>query len=80
MPTSKIAISLDTKILKTVDQLVEKKLFSSRSRAISDALREKIAHMGRNRLAQECAKLDPKAEQTMADEGLSGELKNWPKY
>ena len=80
MSTAKIAISIDKKILKTVDQLVEKKYFSNRSRAISEALREKIAHLGRGRLARECAKLDLKAEQGLADEGLSRELKNWPKY
>ncbi len=80
MSTAKIAISLDKKILKTVDQLVEKKVFSNRSRAINEALVEKIAHLGRGRLAKECAKLNPKAEQALADEGLAGELKNWPKY
>lgn len=80
MSTAKIAISLDKKILKTVDELVDKKIFSNRSRAISEALQEKIAHIGRGRLAKECAKLNPKAEQALADEGLSNELKNWPKY
>ena len=80
MSTAKIAITIDEKILKTVDQLVEKHVYSNRSRAIGEALREKIAHLGRGRLARECAKLNPKAEQALADEGLSSELKNWPKY
>lgn len=80
MPTAKIAISLDKKMLKTVDALVEKKFFSSRSGAIQEALQEKIAHLGRGRLARECAKLDSKTEQAIADEGLAGELKHWPKY
>jgi metal-responsive CopG/Arc/MetJ family transcriptional regulator len=80
MSTAKIAISLDRKILKTIDRLVAKKLFSSRSRAISEALEEKIVHMGRGRLARECAKLNAKTEQALADEGLSAEIKNWPKY
>jgi Arc/MetJ-type ribon-helix-helix transcriptional regulator len=80
MGAAKIAISIDTKILKTVDQLVERKIYSNRSRAISDALQEKIARLGRGRLAVECAKLDPKAEKALADEGLSSELRNWPKY
>jgi hypothetical protein len=48
--------------------------------AISEALREKISHLGRGRLAKECAKLNPKAEQALADEGLSGVLNNWSKY
>ena len=80
MPTAKIAISLDKEILKTVDQLVDRKIYTNRSRAISEALQEKIARLGRGRLAKECAKLNRKAEQGLADEGLSSELKNWPKY
>ncbi len=80
MAAAKIAITIDREILKNVDRLVEKKIYPNRSRAIGDALREKIARLGRNRLANECAKLDRKAEQALADEGLSSELKNWPKY
>jgi Arc/MetJ-type ribon-helix-helix transcriptional regulator len=80
MAAAKIAITLDKKILKTVDQLVERKIYSNRSRAISEALREKIARLGRGRLAKECAKLNPQNEQALADEGLSSEFKNWPKY
>ena len=80
MPTAKIAVTLDKKILKTVDQLVSRKVFPNRSRAVNDALREKIAHLGRGRLAKECAKLSPQEEQDIADEGLSDELRNWPKY
>jgi len=33
-----------------------------------------------NRLAEECAKLDPVFERAMADEGLFEELDAWPKY
>lgn len=70
MANAKIAILLDKKILKTLDQLVEKKMFPNRSGAISQALEEKIARMTHGRLARECAKLDPEAEQAMAGEGL----------
>lgn len=35
---------------------------------------------GRGRLARESAKLNPKVEQGMADEGLAGELKYRTKY
>ncbi|MGP8080570.1 MAG: hypothetical protein ACLPVI_08700 [Dehalococcoidales bacterium] len=31
-------------------------------------------------LRKECAKLDPKAERAMAEEGLSEDFNNWPKY
>ncbi len=80
LAAAKIAITLDQEILKSVDLLVEKKIYPNRSRAITDALRDKIARLGRGRLARECAKLDKRSEQALADEGLAGELKNWPKY
>ncbi|MDR2212635.1 MAG: hypothetical protein LBE21_03285 [Pseudomonadales bacterium] len=46
----------------------------------ADAEQEKHKCLGRNRLAAECAKLDPAFEQAMAEEGLRGELAAWPKY
>jgi hypothetical protein len=41
---------------------------------------EKLNRMRHNRLARECAKLDPEAEKAMAEEGLAEDVKNWPKY
>ena len=35
------------------------------------AVREKLARVDRSRLARECAKLDPKFERALAEEGLS---------
>jgi hypothetical protein len=32
----------------------------------------------RNHLARECAKLDPAVERAMAEEGMGGELEQWP--
>jgi histone H3/H4 len=32
------------------------------------------------RLARECAKLDPKVEKAMAEEGMPHELSQWPDY
>jgi hypothetical protein len=42
--------------------------------------REKPERFDRIRLARECAKLDPKFEQAMAEEGISRELAKWPEY
>lgn len=53
---------------------------SNRSRAIQEAVLEKLERLERNRLAEECNKLDPAYERAMADEGLSEELDAWPKY
>ncbi len=80
MTASKIAISMDQDLLAELDQLVATKAFGSRSQAIRLAVQEKLARISRNRLAQESAKLDPAFEQAMAEEGISGELAQWPEY
>lgn len=80
MNAAKVAISLDPQLLQKLDSLVAGNLFRSRSEAIQTAVREKIRRMERTRLARECAKLDPTGEQKMADEGLRGDLSEWPEY
>lgn len=80
MSMAKIAITLDENLLKRLDRLVKNKLFTNRSRAIQEAVLEKLARMERSRLARECAKLDKKFEQVMADESLSVEVIEWPEY
>ena len=80
MSTAKVAITLDENLLKRLDQLVKNRLFENRSRAIQEAVGEKLARLERNRLARECAKLDRKFEQTMAEEGMSVEVGEWPEY
>jgi len=80
MRTSKVAISIDKATLEQLDCLVKNKVFPSRSRAIQEAIEEKLSRLKRTRLAEECAKLDPGAEQAMAEEGLSEELRQWPEY
>jgi metal-responsive CopG/Arc/MetJ family transcriptional regulator len=80
MSVAKIAITLDQDILNEVDRLVKRRVFPSRSRAIQEAVMEKMSRMSANRLARECARLDPESEQALAEEGLSGEVASWPKY
>jgi metal-responsive CopG/Arc/MetJ family transcriptional regulator len=80
MGTNKVAITLDEKTLKRLDQLVRKKIFPSRSRAIQEAVEEKLQRLERTRLARECAKLDPEFEKALAEEGISGEINEWPEY
>ena len=41
-------------------------------------VREKIAKLNCDRLAEECAKLDPAEEQALAEEGWDSEA--WPAY
>jgi len=80
MSSIKVAITLDSETLKRVDSLVAKKVFPNRSRAVQSAVAEKLARIERSRLASECAKLDPKFERALAEEGLGRELDAWPEY
>ncbi len=80
MATVKVAISIGDELLRRVDALIDKKIFPSRSKAIREAVREKLQRVNRSRLARESAKLDPKFEQAMAEEGMSRELAEWPEY
>lgn len=80
MSSSKIAITLDSEILKEVDDLVKKRMFPNRSRAIQDAVKEKLKRLSHKLLAEECAKLDQNFEQALAEEGLKTDLSEWPEY
>ena len=80
MGSVKVAITIDQETLRRVDGLVVKNVFPNRSRAIQAAVAEKLARMERSRLASECAKLDPKSEKALAEEGLGLELEAWPEY
>ena len=80
MQTAKIAITIDQGTLLRLDRLVTQKVFPSRSNAIQVAIQEKIERLDRVRLARECAKLDPREEQALAEEGMAQELAQWPEY
>lgn len=80
MSVAKITISIDEHLLNRVDRLVQSQVFPNRSQAIQVAVQEKVTRLDKTRLAQECAKLDPTFEQAMADEGLVGEVAEWPEY
>ncbi len=80
MSKTKIAITLDQKAIKRLDQLVGEHIFSNRSQAIQEAVQEKLQRMDHSRLAKESAKLDPTFEKAMAEEGLSEDLSEWPEY
>ena len=80
MGRSKVAISLDESTLDRLDKLVEKHVYPSRSRAIQEAVEEKLVRLERSRLARECAKMDPSFEKALAEEGLSEDLSEWPEY
>ena len=80
MARAKIAITIDESTLEHLDRLVDQDMFSSRSRAIQEAIEEKLVRLSKGRLARECSKLDPDFEKALAEEGLSEELTEWPEY
>ena len=80
MAASKIAITLEKDMVKRLDMLVKSNLFPNRSKAIQEAVAEKLKRIEKSRLAQECAKLDREFEQSLAEEGFTSELEEWPEY
>lgn len=80
MSKTKIAVTLEEQSITQLDRLVHEQLFLNRSQAIQQAVNEKIERLGKNRLARACAKLNAAFEQSMAEEGLSEDLSQWPKY
>ena len=80
MAASKIAITLEKNMLKRLDMLVKSNFFPNRSKAIQEAVAEKLMRIEKSRLAQECAKLNPDFEQSLAEEGFTSELEEWPEY
>ncbi|HEY4320745.1 MAG TPA: ribbon-helix-helix domain-containing protein [Gemmatimonadales bacterium] len=77
MAKAKIAVTLDDRVLDRLDRFVRGGLYPNRSQAIEAAVVEKLARLEHRRLAAECAKLDPHAERTLAEEGCGGEVLAW---
>ncbi|TFG45185.1 MAG: CopG family transcriptional regulator [Gemmatimonadales bacterium] len=80
MAKAKIAVTIDGLVLTRLDRIVEGGLFPNRSQAIEVAVMEKLERLEHRRLAAECAKLDPAAEQAIAEEGLGADAAAWPAY
>ena len=70
MPAQKIAITLDRKLVKAIDRCVKSGLYRSRSRAVEQAVREKLDRNRRRRLSVEAKKLDRNEERALAEEGM----------
>ena len=80
MGAVKLAITIDEDLFRELDLLVKKRVFPSRSGLIREAVREKLERIRMERLAEECAKLDPDFEKALAEEGISMEVDGWPEY
>jgi Arc/MetJ-type ribon-helix-helix transcriptional regulator len=80
MPKTKVALTLDSELIDRLDELVERRRFRNRSQAVEAALADKLDRLARTRLARESAKLNPREEKRLADEGLTEDLVSWPEY
>jgi metal-responsive CopG/Arc/MetJ family transcriptional regulator len=80
MAATKVAITIDSSLLAELDRLVAQHVFANRSKAIQEALADKLTRMRRQRLARESAKLSPIDEQTLAEEQLEQDMTQWPEY
>lgn len=80
MPKTKVALTLDSQLLDRIDELVQRRRFKNRSQAIESALADQLKRLARTRLATESAKLNPREEGRMADEGLTEDFSSWPEY
>lgn len=80
MATSKIAITIEQNLLNRLDFLVKSRVYPNRSKAVQEAVAEKLERIEKTRLALECAKLDPEYEQAMAEEAFETEIDEWPEY
>ena len=73
MATEKIAITLDEELVGRLDQLVAAHQYASRSRAVQEAVREKLDRLDRTRLPNKCKTLDPQFEQDLAELGMNAD-------
>jgi Arc/MetJ-type ribon-helix-helix transcriptional regulator len=80
MSTTRVAFNVNEDLLRRVDKLVEERRFPDRNQVVQVALEEKIARLDRSRFLQEAAKLDPAEEKALAEEGLAGDVVEWPRY
>ena len=80
MGVAKVAISIDSNLLNRLDYFVEHDRFKNRSQAIQTAVAYALKKLERQRLAQECMKLDATLEQGLADEGIYEDLEEWPEF
>ncbi len=80
MPAAKIAISLDAEIVEQIDRWVREKKYPNRSKAIQDAVKERMARWRKTRLIEETAKLNPEEEKALAEESVAAENEGWPEY
>lgn len=80
MSAIRVAVTFDEKTLRRLDRMVKEYEFPNRSKAIQDAVKEKVEKLEKNSLYRECKKLNPTFEKALGEEGMAEELMQWPEY
>jgi Arc/MetJ-type ribon-helix-helix transcriptional regulator len=80
VPKIKVAVTLDASLLERVDELVAQGRFPNRSQVVETALREKLDRLNHSRLAREAARLNPREEKALAEQGLATDVAAWSEY
>lgn len=80
MASAKVAITIEEGLLTQVDRWVAEGRYPNRSQAIQAAVREKLERARRKRLGEEAAKLNPREERALAEEGFAAGSETWPAY
>ena len=74
----KIAVTLDQRTVADLGRWVKEGKYANRSRALQSAVNILSEREKRTRLVRELAKIDPKEEKQLAEQGLGDRA--WPKY
>jgi Arc/MetJ-type ribon-helix-helix transcriptional regulator len=74
----KIAVTLDQRTVADLDRWVKQGKYPNRSRALQSAVNILTEREERTRLVRELAKIDPKEEKQLAEQGLGDRA--WPAY
>jgi Arc/MetJ-type ribon-helix-helix transcriptional regulator len=74
----KIAVTLDQRTVADLDRWVREGRYPNRSRALQSAVNLLSEREKRTRLARELAKIDPREEMQLAEQGLGDQA--WPEY
>jgi len=74
----KIAVTLDQRTVADLDRWVKEGKYPNRSRALQSAVDLLSEREKRTRLVRELAKIDPREEKQLAEQGLGDAT--WPEY
>lgn len=80
MSTTKVAITLDKEVVKELDRWVREGKYPNRSKAVQEAIRERMEHWRKTHLVKEASRLNPIEEKALAEEGFRVGNEVWPEY